>query len=95
MQFKYGTTYTKIHSLRKDYCKGVPQEAEPVEEQQEDTIIVQSPRQPPGLQERASINPTNLTNDIVQQWIQEHPGTVSAYLRDERSLKAQKRTNAC
>ena len=73
------------------YCKGVPQEAEAVEEQQEEQIIVKSPRQPPGLQKQTSINPTNLTNDIVNQYIQEHPDIVSIYLRNERSLKAQRK----
>ena len=72
-------------------CKGDPQEAEAIEEQQEEQIIVKSPRLPPGLQKQTSINPTNLTNDIVNQYIQEHPDIVSIYLRNERSLKAQRK----
>ena len=91
MQFKHDTTYTKIHSQKKTYCKGVPQEAEAIEEQQEEQIIAKSPKQPPGLQKQTSINPTNLTNDIVNQNIQEHPDTVSIYLRNERPLKAQRK----
>ena len=51
---------------KRNYCKGVPQETEPIEEQEEDKIIVKSPRQPPGLQKQTSINTTNLTNDILQ-----------------------------
>ena len=34
---------------------------------------------------------TNLTNDIVNQYIQEHPEIVSTYLRNERSMKAQRK----
>ena len=37
---------------------------------------------------------TNLANDIVNQYIQEHPEIVSTYLRNEQSMKSQKR-NAC
>ena len=81
----------KYINKRRNYCKGVPQEAEPIEEQQEDKSIVKSPRQPPGLQEQAAINPTNITNDIVNQYIQEHPGIVSTYLRNKRPLKAQRK----
>ena len=86
-------TLNYIHKQR-NCCKGVLQEAEAIEEQQEDKLIVKSPRQPPGLQKQTSINPTNLTNDFVNQYIQEHPDIVSSNLRNERSLKAQRKTSA-
>ena len=34
---------------------------------------------------------TNLTNHFVNQYIQEHPEIVSTYLRNERSMKAQRK----
>ena len=83
-------TLTYIHNKRKRKCKGVPQEAVAIEEQQEEQIIVKSPRRPPGLQKQTSINPTNPTNDINQH-IQEHPNNVSTYLRNEQPLKAQRK----
>ena len=34
---------------------------------------------------------TNLTNDIVNQYIQEHPDIVNTYLTNERPMKAQRK----
>ena len=34
---------------------------------------------------------TNLTNDIVNQYFQEHPEIVSTYIRNERPMKAQRK----
>ena len=49
-------------------------------------------KEPPGLPKQKPSKPqTNLTNDIVNQYIQEHPGIVSTYLRNESSMEAQRK----
>ena len=49
-------------------------------------------KEPPGSPKQKPSTPlTNLTDDIVNQYIQEHPDTVSTYLRNERSMKAQRK----
>ena len=61
-------TLKHVHTKR-GYCKGVPpQGTEPLEEQQEEQVIVKSPIQHHGLQRQTSITPTNLTNDMVNQY---------------------------
>ena len=49
-------------------------------------------KEPPGLpKQKPSKPPTNLTDDIVNQYIQEHLDIVSTCLRNERSMKAQRK----
>ena len=52
-------------------------------------------KEPPGLLTPKPAKPTtNLTNRIVNQYIQEHPEhpeTVSTYLRNGQSMKAQRK----
>ena len=52
----------------------------------------EAPFVPLGLPKQKRPKPTtNLTNDIVNQYIQEHSDIVSTYLRNERSMKAQRK----
>ena len=80
------TQHALTYIRKKGYCKGAIQESKTEEE-----VTVNPAGQPPGLQKQTSIEPANLTNDIVTQYIQEHPGTVSTYLRNERPMKAQRK----
>ena len=76
-------TLKYIHQKR-GYCKGVQAKTET-------TTEVKTNGAQPGLQKQTSIKPTNLSNEIVNRYIQDHPDTVNNYLRNERSMKAQRR----
>ena len=45
----------------------------------------------PGKEPEPEQPKPTITNDIVNQDIQEHPDIVSTYLRNERSMKAQRK----
>ena len=57
--------FTQNEDIAKEFLL---KETEPLEEQQEEQVIVKSPIQHHGLQRQTSITPTNLTNDMVNQY---------------------------
>ena len=78
-------TLKHIHKKRR-HCKGAFQEE--VEEVVNKEVI----KEPPGLPKPKPAKPTtNLTNDIVNPYIQEHPEIVRTYLRNARPMKAQRK----
>ena len=73
-----------IHEKR-GYCKGTFQEE--VKEQVKQEVA----KEPPGLpKQKPTKTKTNITEDIVNTYIQENPDIVTNYLRNERVIKAQR-----
>ena len=90
------SAHTKICPQQRNYCKGAFQE-EIINKSNKKVHkklkkMWNKENEPPGLlKQKPPKPPTNLTDDIVNQYVQEHPDTVSTYLRNERSMKAQRK----
>ena len=89
LQSKHGSPYIQIHSYkRKGIVKQFRQQR--INQKEESNVTVKTQ---PGLNKNDSIN--NITEDIVNQYIQNNIETVSNYLRNQRAMGVQKKTNEC
>ena len=49
-------------------------------------------KEPPGLpKQKPAKTITNITDDIVNTYIKENPGTITKHLRNERVMKTQRK----